>query len=188
MATNAAGLRSTLWICCKGCATREARLLWLCAFLPPALLVVLAPVTRALGTGADVTVAVFYGFAIVACYLKALFYLNQLMESHAGHETESFIGFGAGTVILLLQFAAGWYTFGFFQPSSLATGQTYLPTLTDAVYFSAITLTTVGYGDYLPSNTAGKMLAAIQVVTGTMHMVAFLALMMNAKGASDASK
>lgn len=36
----------------------------------------------------------------------------------------------------------------------------------DAIYFTAITLTTVGYGDFTPQTTAGKLFTAIYSFTG----------------------
>ena len=38
--------------------------------------------------------------------------------------------------------------------------------LTDAIYFSVVTVTTVGYGDITPKTEAGKFLAMILIITG----------------------
>jgi len=38
--------------------------------------------------------------------------------------------------------------------------------LTDAVYFTVVTVATVGYGDIHPATTTGKMLAIALIVTG----------------------
>jgi hypothetical protein len=38
--------------------------------------------------------------------------------------------------------------------------------LTDAIYFSVVTVTTVGYGDITPKTEAGKFLALILIITG----------------------
>jgi hypothetical protein len=45
----------------------------------------------------------------------------------------------------------------------------------DALYFSLSTLTTVGYGDIAPVSGPARMLAMMEVVTGTMYMAVLVA-------------
>ena len=45
---------------------------------------------------------------------------------------------------------------------------------TDAVYFTVITLTTVGYGDLSPSSTPSKLFTVILVLIGIGIIVAFV--------------
>lgn len=47
----------------------------------------------------------------------------------------------------------------------------------DALYFSAITLTTVGYGDISPHTSAGKLFTIFYIIGGISLMFAFLNLM-----------
>ena len=44
----------------------------------------------------------------------------------------------------------------------------------DAVYFSVITLTTVGYGDITPQTDAGKLFTIIYIITGIGIIFAFI--------------
>jgi voltage-gated potassium channel Kch len=44
----------------------------------------------------------------------------------------------------------------------------------DALYFSVTTLTTVGYGDYSPETTAGKLFTVVYVLVGVGLLLAFL--------------
>lgn len=55
-------------------------------------------------------------------------------------------------------------------------GWTYL----DSFYFSAISLATVGYGDFTPATAAGKLLTVFYVFAGFGLLVALLTLFANA--------
>ncbi|QIN85264.1 two pore domain potassium channel family protein [Rubrobacter tropicus] len=46
--------------------------------------------------------------------------------------------------------------------------------LLDSFYFSSITLTTVGYGDFAPETAAGKLFTVFYLFTGIGLIVAFL--------------
>ena len=46
----------------------------------------------------------------------------------------------------------------------------------DLIYFSFTTLTTVGYGDIIPSTAQGKLLAICTALLGATHGVTFVAL------------
>ena len=59
-------------------------------------------------------------------------------------------------VLLLVLMLTG--TVGFMKTEGLS--------FTDAIYFSVVTVTTVGYGDITPKTEAGKVLALILIITG----------------------
>lgn len=40
----------------------------------------------------------------------------------------------------------------------------------DYVYFSAVTFSTLGFGDYAPADTAGRLCAALQAILGNLHL------------------
>jgi hypothetical protein len=44
-----------------------------------------------------------------------------------------------------------------------------------AVYFSLITLSTVGYGDIVPISNVARMLSAMEAMTGTLYITVFIA-------------
>lgn len=45
---------------------------------------------------------------------------------------------------------------------------------TDALYFSAATFTTLGFGDFLPNSHTGKLAVITQSILGTVHTVFFV--------------
>ena len=59
----------------------------------------------------------------------------------------------------------------------------------DALYFSIITLTTIGYGDFSPQSTAGKLFTIAYIVVGVGMILGFInAVFYNYKSQSGKSK
>jgi hypothetical protein len=56
-------------------------------------------------------------------------------------------------------------------------------TTTDRVYFSYITLTTVGYGDFTMAASLGRMIAATEGLLGQIYLVTVVALLVSNLGA-----
>jgi voltage-gated potassium channel Kch len=55
--------------------------------------------------------------------------------------------------------------------------QTSTPAAIDYVYFSYVTLTTVGYGDFTASTSVGRMIAVSEALTGQLYLVSAVALL-----------
>jgi hypothetical protein len=55
--------------------------------------------------------------------------------------------------------------------------QTATPGPIDYVYFSYVTLTTVGYGDFTASTSVGRMIAVSEALTGQLYLVSAVALL-----------
>ena len=49
----------------------------------------------------------------------------------------------------------------------------------DALYYSLITLTTVGYGDFTPQTGLGKVLSMVYIIFGIGIILAFIDAVMN---------
>jgi hypothetical protein len=47
----------------------------------------------------------------------------------------------------------------------------------DSLYFSVITLSTVGYGDFTPATTAGKMFTIVNLLVGLALLTAFVSML-----------
>lgn len=46
----------------------------------------------------------------------------------------------------------------------------------DAVYFSSVTITTLGYGDFTPIKETGKILVSVETITGLIFIVLVVAI------------
>ena len=57
----------------------------------------------------------------------------------------------------------------------------------DALYFSLITLTTIGYGDITPASGPARMLATMEAVTGTMYMAMLVARLVSLYSSGSAA-
>ena len=55
----------------------------------------------------------------------------------------------------------------------------------EAIYFSLITLTTVGYGDMVPVSATARMLAMLEAVCGTMYMAVLVARLVSLYSADE---
>lgn len=51
--------------------------------------------------------------------------------------------------------------------------------LLDSLYFSVITLTTVGYGDFAPQTNAGKLFTIVYIIVGLGILAAFITTVAN---------
>jgi hypothetical protein len=71
-----------------------------------------------------------------------------------------------------------------FRTVSLLTGIPFFVSLTEAdtsdyLYFSFVTLATVGYGDLVAQGSLGRMLAATEGLTGQLYLVTVVALLVS---------
>jgi hypothetical protein len=55
--------------------------------------------------------------------------------------------------------------------------QTSSPAAVDYVYFSYVTITTVGYGDFTAATSVGRMVAVSEALTGQLYLVSAVALL-----------
>lgn len=60
--------------------------------------------------------------------------------------------------------------------------------LVDALYFSVVTLTTLGYGDILPEATLGKTLVSVQTLLGVLTVGLFLNALAELRSNSEAKR
>ncbi|MCB8953287.1 MAG: two pore domain potassium channel family protein [Ardenticatenales bacterium] len=72
-------------------------------------------------------------------------------------------------VVVLATLASGMFFYRRFEGWSLL----------DSLYFSVITLTTVGYGDFAPQTNAGKIFTIFYIIVGLGILAAFITTVAN---------
>jgi len=75
-------------------------------------------------------------------------------------------------IILYLYFGMILVFAGFYFFSRDSFGK--LDTFGDSIYFSIVTITTLGYGDILPINSMGKFMVSLEAITGVILLGFFL--------------
>jgi hypothetical protein len=83
-------------------------------------------------------------------------------------------------LLIGLLFASVYSVMDGFWPPFFAT--TDAPVPSDFLYFSYITITTVGYGDFTAASSIGHMLAATEALIGQIYLVAGVALLVSNLG------
>jgi hypothetical protein len=86
--------------------------------------------------------------------------------------------FGALSVYLMIGmfFASADAVLGNFTPFFVSAGSS---TMKDYLYFSFITLSTVGYGDLVPKGNLARTLAVIEAILGQLYLVTVVALLVS---------
>jgi len=111
-------------------------------------------------------------FATSAAYLRVA---RSISRSVVIREHELYAGvllYLAIAILIIVQCAGfGWAAYDLIAATASNGGRV---TRDDALYFSAVTFTTLGYGDFVPRAGAGRMLASFEALLGTAHSVFFI--------------
>lgn len=103
--------------------------------------------------------AVLFGVGLAA--LLVVLAIQVRRQVRAGHElsvrVQSIFGLLSPVIVF---FALTYYLIEFRDPTQFEG----LATRTDALYFTVVTLGTVGYGDIHPTGDVGKIVAMVQIV------------------------
>jgi hypothetical protein len=90
-------------------------------------------------------------------------------------------------LLLALLFAALNQCLGvFFDP--YLSGASHPPTASQALYFSVVTLATIGYGDIVPVNDLARALVVAEALIGQLYLVSIVAAVVGQYGSKGPSK
>lgn len=80
-----------------------------------------------------------------------------------------------GYLLLGFMWAYAFFFLEAAQPGSFQFAREGAPATHDFIYFSFVTMTTVGYGDCLPASNAGRSLAVLEAVMGQLYLAVTIA-------------
>ena len=82
-------------------------------------------------------------------------------------------------LLLALLWATLYLALDAFDPGSIQVGSHPAERETNLLYFSLVTLSTIGYGDIVPLSGESRILAALEGVTGVLYMAITVALLVS---------
>jgi hypothetical protein len=113
---------------------------------------------------------------LVAAALTPVLVARRLLQ-HAEVTLETVMGAVAAYLQIAVAYTYAYQTIDAFTPSVSFFGEEVSTTV--YTYFSLITLTTVGYGDYTPVTDLGHLAASTEAVVGQVFLVTFVALIVS---------
>jgi hypothetical protein len=90
----------------------------------------------------------------------------------------------AAYLLLGLAWAAAYVLVAALEPGAFATARPEPPNSRTFVYFSFVTLTTVGYGDVTPVHHAARSLALVEALVGQLYPATLIARIVTLRGES----
>jgi hypothetical protein len=173
-------LGTTTWLALRASRVERLLLRWATALIPIATVAaVIALLLGSAETGRGIGAALTIMLVVVAPVA-----IVKRLASHLVVSLNTF--YGAVCVYLLLaMFFASLYAL-----TSVLTGESFFAqivppakaTTIDYLYFSFITITTVGYGDLTAAGNVGRMLASIEAVLGQLYLITVVALVVQNLG------
>jgi hypothetical protein len=109
----------------------------------------------------------FFGF-IITLILKFIFNEDEI-------KGDLIAGAAAVYLLLAIAWAYAYRAIGVIQPGSFAIADAQNITQSLSLYFSFVTITTLGYGDIFPVTTAAKSCAILEAVVGQLYLVITIA-------------
>jgi len=114
---------------------------------------------------ASIAVLIVYS---IFCVLRYVLLATRITRDqiYAGISAYLMLGFAFGCVYFLMNTL---------DPGGFAVNTAKLPATPDLMYFSFVTLTTLGYGDITPVGKAARALVELEAVSGMIYIAVFMA-------------
>jgi hypothetical protein len=90
-------------------------------------------------------------------------------------DTPAVLGVLAVYLLLALLFASLNQLFAAFNPDGYLNGVTGLPTAADQLYFSVVTMATLGFGDIVPASQVARAVVVVEALVGQLYLVSVVA-------------
>jgi len=145
--------------------------------LRTALVVVPAAVLIAVvfnGSESDAAVGVVT-LSSAALSLSAIGAIVRRLVAHARIDAATILGALSAYLLIGNFFASLYAALGAFGDASFFVSET-APSSVDFLYFSFVTMTTVGYGDLTAATDVGRMFAVTQALIGQLYLVTVVSL------------
>lgn len=128
------------------------------------------------GLAAPLPVASGFVGAVSLCLTAGVIAIvaSAARERH-GVDTQTVLGALSVYLLLALLFASLHQLFAAFNPDGYLHGVQGLPSAADQLYFSVITLATVGYGDIVPASSLARAVVVVEAMTGQLYLVSVVA-------------
>lgn len=153
------------------------RVLRLALVVVPVVVVVIAAAAGRTSDVADAAVAA----AEAALSLGAIAAIVRELTEHLRISRATILGALCVYLLIGLLFASVYTTVSAVSPDSFFAQQAD-PSAIDFLYFSFVTLSTVGYGDLTAAGNLGRMLAVTEALLGQLYLVTVVALIIGNVG------
>jgi hypothetical protein len=107
-------------------------------------------------------------------YLLAPFSIVRHLGRRGGADLQTMLGALAAYLLIGMAFGFGYECLASIQPGPLF-GERGDPSLSEALFFSFVTMTTTGYGDLVPAANPAQSLAVLEALTGQLFLVTAVA-------------
>jgi hypothetical protein len=115
-------------------------------------------------------------FSLLFVYFSFITYYLFLDVLHSKEVTSSLIfGAFAGYFLIGVLFSFMFVLIDVAYPDTINVDMTQMDGVENTLYFSFITLTTIGYGDYAPTSTLGQKMAILEGLIGQFYIATIMA-------------
>lgn len=118
---------------------------------------------------------IFFGLLIALLYAISPFVVIREVLQRPGVDAQTLLGAIASFTLIGMTFAATYRVVSLIQVDVPFFGADGAGTTSDFLFFSFITMTTVGYGDLVPATNPGQGLAVAEAIIGQLFLVTAVA-------------